>query len=314
MDKKQYIISVKNSIWGFALGDALGVPFEFFSPDELQDLDITHLNKNKYFSKSHPSVPLGTWSDDTSQLLILLESLINNNGLDVHDFSQKLIKWKNTGYMSIDGYTFDIGVQTYQALKKIENNQVKNWFNNISEFDNGNGSLMRVLALSLYSKSTNVRLILDAHNQSAVTHPHIRSQICCAIYAVWARNILKGMSVETAWFESIDTIFNFYKMYLPIALNELDLVLSFDEKSCHGTGYVVDTLQTVKNILFNNYNYQSVVSVAIKTGNDTDTTAALSGGIAAIAYGLNTVPDYWWQQLRGKIIIDRVIHKFYRSI
>ena len=286
------------------------MPFEFCSPEQLYDVDISSLFVNKYFSKSHPTVPIGTWSDDTSQFLILLESLINNNGLFLPDFSKKLIDWKNEGYMSINGYTFDIGIQTYNALSKIESNDIGSWLNNINEFDNGNGSLMRVLALALYSKSPISKLIEDAHLQSSVTHPHMRSKVCCAIYAVWARYLLDGIEVQGAWFKAIENIFIFYKKNnLKDALYELDIVLSFDSNECHGTGYVVDTLQTVKKILFNNYSYNEVVIDAIRTGNDTDTTAALSGGLAAIIFGLDSVPKYWWDNLRGKSIISKISNK-----
>lgn len=308
MNKYQYLNFSNRPVWGFALGDALGVPFEFYSSEDIKKIDIYHIFQNKTFLKSHPTVPLGTWSDDTSQLLILLESLIRNNGLDLIDLSKKLINWKNDGYMAINNYTFDIGIQTYNALNNIENSGLNGLFDNISEYGNGNGSLMRVLALAVYSKTPDPKLVIDAHYQSYITHPHMRSQVCCAIYAMWARYLIRGMSPRMAWYKSIDIIFLFYREYYQSkALEELDIILSFDDMECSGTGYVVDTLQTVKKILFNCNSYVDVVLSAIQMGNDTDTVAALSGGVAAIVYGLDSVPDEWWDHLRGKLIIERVL-------
>lgn len=309
MNKNQYSIEVENSIWGFALADALGVPFEFHLPEEIEDIDIS-FELNNCFERSHNNVPLGTWSDDTSQFLILLESLIENEGLILQDLSKKLLLWKNKGYMSIDGYTFDIGIQTYEALNRIENKKIINWFKNIDEYENGNGSLMRVLALPLYSKAPNFKLIIDAHYQSFITHPHMRSQVCCAIYSMWARYLLNGIDIKESWFKSIETIVDFYQQYRQDdALEELEIILSFDSSECHGSGYVVDTLHTVRKCMFNNYSYIDVVTAAIKTGNDTDTTAALSGGLAAITFGLDSVPNNFWEQLRGKALINKVIDK-----
>jgi len=45
--------------------------------------------------------------------------------------------------------------------------------------------------------------------------------------------------------------------------------------------------------------FEDVVKTAITLGNDTDTTAAVAGGLAGIRFGLDGIPERWLEQLRG---------------
>ena len=85
--------SIKDGIIGFAIGDALGVPAEFKSRDELKRYPITDMKADGTYN-----VPAGTWSDDTSMTLATLDSIIEkqtilkyNNIILLH-FSLKLQK------------------------------------------------------------------------------------------------------------------------------------------------------------------------------------------------------------------------------
>ena len=47
---------------------------------------------------------------------------------------------------------------------------------------------------------------------------------------------------------------------------------------------------------------------AVNLGEDTDTTAAVAGGLAGIVYGIGAITDEWLHLLRGKDVIDRCIN------
>jgi ADP-ribosylglycohydrolase len=53
--------------------------------------------------------------------------------------------------------------------------------------------------------------------------------------------------------------------------------------------------------------YESVVKKAISLGNDTDTTAAIAGGIAGIRHGLSGIPTRWLKAMRGKSIVTPLV-------
>ena len=48
---------------------------------------------------------------------------------------------------------------------------------------------------------------------------------------------------------------------------------------------------------------------AIHLGEDTDTTAAITGGIAALYYGFKSIPQRWLNHLVGREEIDRLLEK-----
>jgi ADP-ribosylglycohydrolase len=53
--------------------------------------------------------------------------------------------------------------------------------------------------------------------------------------------------------------------------------------------------------------YRHVIRHAIAFGNDTDTTAAVAGGIAGIRTGLSGLPADWLAVLRGKDLLRRAL-------
>ena len=82
---------IKDSLYGFAIGDAMGVPIEFENRDKLKNNLVTSmLGYGSY------DVPKGTWSDDTSMTLATIDSLINNKGeLNYNDIADKFCDWIN---------------------------------------------------------------------------------------------------------------------------------------------------------------------------------------------------------------------------
>ena len=61
---------IKATILGHAIGDALGVPVEFQTREELRDNPVVGMRGYGTYP-----VPAGAWSDDTSMTLALVESL-----------------------------------------------------------------------------------------------------------------------------------------------------------------------------------------------------------------------------------------------
>ena len=58
-------------------------------------------------------------------------------------------------------------------------------------------------------------------------------------------------------------------------------------------------------LLLNTSSYPEAVLKAVNLGEDTDTTAAVTGGLAGIYYGLTSIPTEWIETIaRQKDIID----------
>ena len=74
-----------------------------------------------------------------------------------------------------------------------------------------------------------------------------------------------------------------------------------------GSGYVVDCLRSAFMIMKHATSYEEAVKQAIMLGDDTDTTACVTGGLAGILFGFENIPSRWYNALRGKENVENLI-------
>lgn len=90
---------------------------------------------------------------------------------------------------------------------------------------------------------------------------------------------------------------DFFDLLLILIVNRQQKV---DEDNIKSSGYVIDTLEaSIWSILTTN-NYKDAVLKAVNLGHDTDTTGAVTGGLAALIYGMDTIPTEWINALARK--------------
>lgn len=286
-------MSKRAALLGFLIGDAIGVPFEFNTSEYLQGVPKKNFAlPTPITNRSHHMAPPNAWSDDGAQVLALIDSLQRCQTLDLDDFGQALLDWQMEGKYAVDGVIFDIGIQTKRALQKLRNGTPAIDCGGELECHNGNGSLMRVLGLALWHTGSDKELIDFAYDQSLPTHAHLRSQVCCALYCLWVRNLLNG--AEDGFDEAVQTFTNISTQLNDHAsLDELQIVLNGQHLPPTGTGYVVDTLWSVRHAFINSSSYPEAIETAIRLGPDTDTVAAITGAVAAIKYGEDNIPQLW---------------------
>ena len=302
---------IAGGIVGLLVGDAMGVPYEFHAPADLPLPAEIEYAPPPEFDRSHQGVPPGTWSDDGAQALCLLASLLDCNCFDPDDFSHRLMDWYEDGYLAIDGIVFDVGITTSRAIRALRAGVPPLQAGPADVHDNGNGSLMRVLPLALWHRGTDAELVGDAQLQSQITHGHLRSQICCALYCLWARRILDR--VANPWEDAVCSLRAIYTS-VPDAISELEWSIRPDDlPEGKGSGYVVDCLRSAR-VALQATNYQDVVRTAILFGNDTDTTACVAGGIAGIRVGIAGIPLAWRSHLRGQAIYEPLLNRLLLDI
>ena len=287
---------IAGGLIGLLVGDALGVPYEFHPPGDLPPADKVEMTPPAGFRRAHVGVPPGTWSDDGAQALVLLDSLLAQGGLDLEHFAHGLTRWLHHGFFAVNNSVFDIGAQTSTAINRLMQGIPAELSGPSEESRNGNGSLMRVLPLVLWHQGPDDELAYLAGRQSLPTHGHPRSQVACAQYCLWARRLLEGQS--SPWSSAADTLRSLGAVF-PIA--EINLVLDEDNRQrCGGSGYVLDCLWSARDSVESTGSYEDCVRRAILFGHDTDTTAAVAGGIAGLMYGRDGIPSRWRAALRGQ--------------
>jgi ADP-ribosyl-[dinitrogen reductase] hydrolase len=282
---------------GLLTADACGVPYEFTPAKALPPLEALEMSPPENFPRSYTHVPLGTWSDDGAQALCLWASLQACGHYHPHDFADRLLRWHDHGYCAVENYVFDIGNQTSAAIARLKAGVPPGASGLAGERNNGNGSLMRCLPLALLHKGSDLMLVIDAHRQSRLTHAHPRSEVCCALYCLWARRT--AQAEPDPWGQAIQTLQTLYQGD-PVSANELQRQVCVDPcPPPKGSGYVVDCLHSARWACQAD-SYEEVIKRAISLGNDTDTTAAVAGGIAGLRFGLKSIPRRWLNQLRGQ--------------
>lgn len=290
-----------NALYGALIGDALGVPHEFKPASAIPAGNKIDFVMGKGYQKTYAQIPYGTWSDDGSQMLCLLASLKECPDFDLSDFARRLQRWHQEAYMQSGGCVFDCGQQTRIALMRLATGITPELAGGSARQSNGNGSLMRVLPVALIPELTPKQAISIAMRQSLVTHGHVLSQVCCALYVQLALMIQKDKKAPPDWTEAVIQAALQISPLMPSDAHSaaLEEILEYGCHECpSGSGYVVDSLWSAIWALNQGRNYLSAVRAAISLGNDTDTTACITGGLAGLAYGLDDVPDSWFSNLK----------------
>ena len=289
----------RGGLLGLLVGDALGVPHEFKAARDIAPIELIEMVMPAEYRKTYAHVPYGTWSDDGAQALCLLGSLLNKGDLVPEDLGNCLLKWRDEGYMAVDAKRFDIGNQTNASLSRLRAGTPPLEAGGSDPSSAGNGSLMRVLGLALWHRGSTHSLFEMAMRQSIVTHGSLIARLCCALYCGVARQLLDGVEAMQAWEMAIAELQRYCQNDAELALVlRHDILDSKLRAHPAGSGYVVDALWSAQACL-RETDYPSVVRAAIAMGNDTDTTAAIAGGLAGIIYGETGIPPRWLANMRG---------------
>lgn len=315
-NKEEQNTNMKNGIIGFAIGDALGVPAEFKSRNELERYPITDMVGYGTYN-----LPEGTWSDDTSMTLATIHSIIETGTIDTNNIADKFLKWYRHAEYTATNETFDIGRTTLQALAKYELKQDEA-FNcgGYGEYDNGNGSLMRILPIAYYIYYNNIKdnkkIYKIVKDVSSITHAHDVSVLGCYIYVIYTLSLLEGKDKNKAYMtiKKAD-----YSMFSENALNKYSRILKddiskFELDEISSSGYVVSTLEAVIWLFLNSNDYNITILKAVNLGEDTDTVAAITGGLLGIYYGIDSIKDNWKQTLKRYDYIVDLCNNFYEKI
>lgn len=301
---------IYGGLFGFCVGDALGVPVEFSTREERKNDPIKEM---RAYGTYHQ--PFGTWSDDTSLTICLIDAI--NNGYSIESVAENFVNFYGKGCFTPYGEVFDIGNSTRDSIARMYSGKNPIDCGGKLETDNGNGSLMRILPIAFYGQKANAReLIKLVEEVSSLTHGHNRSKLACILYIEFAVQIILGQEKEEALDRTIAFINNNCLEAYSVELKNFERILSkriisVSEKEIKSTGYVIDTLEAVLWTFFHADGYRDAILKAINLGGDTDTIAAITGGVAGIYYGANDIPKEWIQSMAKK---EELYHMFRRFV
>ena len=306
-----------NGIMGVVVGDALGCPVQFESRKEVSRHPVTDMRGYGTFN-----LPEGSWTDDSSLTIALLESIRRIGKIDLDDIMENFMKWLYNGDFTPYGQSYDIGRGTMQAIDRYSRNRNAKKCGGGEEWNNGNGSLMRILPACIYCnvmETSGIYSDCDAidviHSVGGLTHAHIRSNIACGLYFFMVKRILLGEgSLHERMQEGLSQGFTFYESYLADKenlhyydrLRDLTAFKSLPAEKIKSTGYVVDALEAAVWSLITTDRFDQALLKAVNLGDDTDTVGAIAGGLAGLYYGYDTIPENWLSAIKRREWIEEM--------
>lgn len=310
-----YSDKIKSVLFGVAVGDALGVPVEFNSRQVIRKNPVTDM-----IGYGTYNLPPGTFSDDSSLTFCLAEALTND--FDLNTIGQNFVKWYYNSYWTPRGNVFDIGIATRQAIDRLAKGERPDLAGGFDVSSNGNGSLMRIspLLFYLWDKPINERYEITKQ-VSSITHGHIRSVIACFYYLEFARQLF-AQKDKFEIYKNLQAEITNHLTSLSINPTEIGLfdrllkqdIQELAEENIFSSGYVLHTLEASIWCLLTTDNYKDAVLKAVNLGEDTDTTGAVTGGLAGLLYGIDNIPSNWIKQIARhddiEELADRLNDKF----
>ncbi len=321
---KEKILSM---ILGGIVGDVLGVPFEFKKGDSFK---ITEMVGNGTHNQ-----PLGTYSDDTSLTMCLIENIIENG--DENTLLEKFKLYLEEGYWAPFGKCFDIGITTRRAIQKYKKGIIANKCGSNSEYDNGNGALMRISPLVPIINKRNTNSIFKYNNYvkykidlvksiCEITHRHPRSTLACIIYIEFMNSLFDNIDKFIAYEKTKKIIKSYFNKKDFLGKDEFkkefnhfhrilgNNIYTYNINEIYSTGYVIHSLEAAMWCFLKYDNYKDTVFNAINLGDDTDTIGFITGTMAGLYYGINSIPKDWINNIKDIEKIKNKCEQFYNYI
>ncbi|WP_045689339.1 ADP-ribosylglycohydrolase family protein [Hymenobacter sp. AT01-02] len=301
---------VRAALLGLAVGDALGVPVEFQSRAARRLDPVVHMRA--YGTHQQPA---GTWSDDASLTFCLAEAIAA--GFSVRKVAENCCRWYYQNFWTPHGTVFDIGITTREAIQCMKSDDNLILAGGTDEYSNGNGSLMRILPLAFYQPEAPLEIrFQQIADVSAITHGHIRSAVACFLYLEMATYLRAGLTPAAAYAQLCqEAPAHLSQLHVPAPeVAHFKSVLSgaladLPAQLINSGGYVLHTLEAALWCLLRFESFPETVLAAVNLGDDTDTTGAVTGGLAGLYYGEAAIPTDWLKPLARRTNIEDLAYR-----
>ncbi|MEI5675259.1 MULTISPECIES: ADP-ribosylglycohydrolase family protein [unclassified Nocardioides] len=292
---------------GSAVGDALGVHYEFATPPGAgQDAAMLGGGLGDFAP--------GEWSDDTSMAIVIAEavratgSVATPAALDL--IAQGFVRW----YRSSPP---DIGIQTSRVLGaascRLEAGEdgpgrVLAQEATIDALDHprsaGNGALMRTAPVALAHLDDRVALAGAARRVASLTHADPLAGDSCVLWSEAVRvAVVDGRIDLTAGLDLLTSRSEQWAGWLADALRPERRSEDVPGREFTPNGFTVTALQAAAAAIAHTPEtpgqLERGLHGAIRIGDDTDTVAAIAGGLLGARWGANAVPEEWCRAIHG---------------
>jgi ADP-ribosyl-[dinitrogen reductase] hydrolase len=295
---------VEGVLLATAAGDALGAPYEF-GPARGPDLEVAMVGGGVW----EP----GEWTDDTAMAIAIAE--VAASGADLRDVSAQdaiVARWREWSLTAKD-----VGLQTGAVLRAASRDgdisaaRARAESAKLHERTSrtaGNGALMRTAPIALAYLDDEHGMVDAARAISELTHYDPDAGDACVL---WCCAILHA--VRTGKLDVRIGLRHIESGRRGLWSERLEEAESHRPSDFANNGWVVAALQAAWSAIattpvpvddpisgvFPADHLRLALDAAVRAGNDTDTVAAIAGGLLGAAYGASAVPLEWRALLHG---------------
>jgi ADP-ribosylglycohydrolase len=282
------------AVVGSAVGDALGAPFEFGPAGQYSARFPEPVigGVGEMVGGGGLGWAPGEFTDDTQMAIVQAESILANGRVDGADLFDRFRAWAHDAR--------DVGDQTRSVLSSGQawNEAAPEHFRRNPGRGAGNGSLMRATPTAVrYAGGTAEATVAAALDTSIVTHGDPAAGWGTALHHLMIRAALHGDDPFAALADGLDRLpgdqQTRYRMMLGADWDPARSDLS--------NGAVWECLAQAVWAVRRSGSFADAVVTAIDLGDDTDTVAAVAGGLAGAIYGIQAIPSRWTTYLHGTV-------------
>jgi ADP-ribosyl-[dinitrogen reductase] hydrolase len=277
------------SVLASAVGDALGAPYEFKPPISAET--PVEMKGGGAFGWAP-----GEWTDDTSMAIPLLQALARGKSLADESTQDEIVaawqQWAATAK--------DVGAQTRAVLGDLKAptaasaRESAEAVHRLTGRSGGNGSLMRTAPVALSALESRELTAINARAISRLTHLDEDAGDACVL---WSESI--RTAILTGGCQIRDGLYLLPDVRRNLWMERIQAAEEFEPVHFENNGWVVSAFQAAWSAVYRAESIQDGLERAVRAGNDTDTVAAIAGGILGARFGASKLPAEWTELLHG---------------
>jgi ADP-ribosylglycohydrolase len=279
----------RGAILGLAIGDALGMPVEGLSEEEIRN----KFGKIEDFIPSPDGFKAGEWTDDTEQMLILAKSIFETVYFNPENFAEKLKRAMYSGKLIKAGPT---------TRKAIYNLQRGIPWNKAGIIADTCGAAMRVAPIGSFYYSIPNLVEKYAYISSIVTHKGSAAIAGAVAISISLSCICRDFTDD----EIIEEVVAKTQRY--------DDLVSDKISGNSASGFTMLSWDAVPAAFYffrNTDSYEECVIKAVNSGGDTDSIAAMAGAMKGAEMGIQNIPSRWVENVKDSEYLLEVADGLY---
>lgn len=299
---------IKGAICGYAVGDALGLGAEFMTREEVASNYVTPLSDySQMINDAHRSMRgRGNYSYDTSIMFMLLDSIMDNEGVNPDDFAARLYHWYQEGQYDIPPQLrMVLSHPDYHDRPRDAAEEVWRKLSIVAESNYVLGAAMTSgLVTSDFRNETRALINTISHGPRAVGSSLISAEAA-------SRLIRNDIITPERVLEIGDEFSSHIRPFVDIAADpDPDAMLRAEIDHEDSLWLITKTLCCALHALWQFKTFEEGLIYVINLGGDADTNGAAAGMLLGLRYGLSNIPQNLIEGLQKREKVEKYADRF----